>query len=109
MATTGGAGGTTASGAGRGRRVDFDADAGAGAGGELILAATGSGLGGAMIGTGAGQSGREFAKLGLQIVGWVAMWRPLEIFLYDWWPVRNDRLLMDRLARMKVQLELPAA
>ena len=64
---------------------------------------------GEMIGTGAGQSGREFAKLGLQIVGWVAMWRPLEIFLYDWWPVRNDRLLMDRLARMKVQLELPAA
>ena len=24
---------------------------------------------------------------GLVIGGWVAMWRPLEIFLYDWWPI----------------------
>lgn len=23
----------------------------------------------------------------LTIVGWVAMWRPLQIFLYDWWPL----------------------
>lgn len=29
---------------------------------------------------------------GLLIVGWVALWRPLEIALYDWWPVlRNAR------------------
>ncbi len=26
---------------------------------------------------------------GLLIIGWVAMWRPLEIFLYDWVPVRR--------------------
>ena len=24
---------------------------------------------------------------GLLIIGWVALWRPLEIFLYDWWPL----------------------
>ena len=23
----------------------------------------------------------------LLIGGWVAMWRPLEVFLYDWWPI----------------------
>jgi hypothetical protein len=23
----------------------------------------------------------------LVIGGWVAMWRPLEILLYDWWPI----------------------
>ncbi|MDI1319104.1 MAG: hypothetical protein PSW75_02780 [bacterium] len=51
----------------------------------------------------------EFVKLGLQIVGWVAMWRPLEVFLYDWWPIRSDQRLMERLARMKVRLILPAA
>jgi hypothetical protein len=51
----------------------------------------------------------EFVKLGLQILGWVAMWRPLEIFLYDWWPLRSDQRLMERLARMKVRLILPAA
>jgi len=51
----------------------------------------------------------EFIELGLHIVGWVAMWRPLEIFLYDWWPLRNDRQLLERLARMQVTLLTPAA
>ncbi len=50
----------------------------------------------------------NFAELGLQIVGWVAMWRPLEIYLYDWWPIRADLRLMERLARMRVRLNLPA-
>ena len=36
------------------------------------------------------------------IGGWVAMWRPLEIFLYDWWPIRADARLYDRLAGMRV-------
>jgi len=51
----------------------------------------------------------EFTELGLHIVGWVAMWRPLEIYLYDWWPIRSDERLLERLARMKVRLKLPAA
>ena len=25
------------------------------------------------------------------IGGWVALWRPLEIFLYDWWPIRRKQ------------------
>lgn len=33
------------------------------------------------------------ARESLTIVGWVAMWRPLQIFLYDWWPlVRRIRI-----------------
>jgi hypothetical protein len=40
----------------------------------------------------------------LLIGGWVAMWRPLEIFLYDWWPIRAEARLFDRLATMPVQL-----
>ena len=51
----------------------------------------------------------EFVEMGLHIVGWVAMWRPLEVFLYDWWPLRSDQRLLERLARMKVRLNLPAA
>lgn len=27
------------------------------------------------------------ARESLTIVGWVAMWRPLQTFLYDWWPL----------------------
>lgn len=51
----------------------------------------------------------DFAELGLHIVGWVAMWRPLETYLYDWWPVRSDMRLMQRLARMSVTLRGPNA
>lgn len=38
----------------------------------------------------------------LLIGGWVAMWRPLEVFLYDWWPIRAEAKLFDRLAAMPV-------
>jgi hypothetical protein len=40
----------------------------------------------------------------LLIGGWVAMWRPLEVFLYDWWPIRAEARLFDRLAAMPVRL-----
>lgn len=41
---------------------------------------------------------------GMVIGGWVAMWRPIEIFLYDWWPIRRDVQLYDRLAEMPVHI-----
>jgi len=40
----------------------------------------------------------------LLIIGWVAMWRPLEIFLYDWWPIRAEARLFERLAAMPVRV-----
>jgi hypothetical protein len=43
----------------------------------------------------------------LTIAGWVAMWRPLEIYLYDWWPVRDERRMLEQLSRMKVRLHPP--
>jgi len=45
----------------------------------------------------------------LIIGGWVAMWRPLEILLYDWWPIRNERLIFDRLGRMDVTVREESA
>jgi hypothetical protein len=50
----------------------------------------------------------EFAQIvreSLLIGGWVAMWRPLEIFLYDWWPIRNERRIYDRLSQMQVKIQ----
>ena len=44
---------------------------------------------------------------GLTICGWVAMWRPIQTFLYDWWPILGDRRLFDRLSRMPVQVVCP--
>jgi hypothetical protein len=41
---------------------------------------------------------------GFLIVGWVAMWKPLEIFLYDWWPLRREWQDLKRLARMRVRV-----
>jgi len=38
----------------------------------------------------------------LIIVGWVANWRPLEIYLYDWWPIRRHILLFRRIAAAPV-------
>ncbi|MDM0105433.1 hypothetical protein QTH97_10850 [Variovorax sp. J22R24] len=40
----------------------------------------------------------------LVIGGWVALWRPMEIFLYDWWPIREETRLYERLSRMDVHL-----
>ncbi len=44
---------------------------------------------------------------GLVIAGWVAMWRPMEIYLYDWWPLRRKLKLMRKLSHMPVQVILP--
>lgn len=56
---------------------------------------------------GAGYLGR-FLEEGLIIVGWVANWKPLEIFLYDWWPLARRRDLYRRLAGAKVTLSADA-
>ncbi len=47
----------------------------------------------------------EILREGLLIAGWVAMWRPLEVFLYDWWPVRAERRLLERLSTIPVRIE----
>jgi len=46
----------------------------------------------------------EIVRESLTIGGWVSMWRPLEIFLYDWWPIRSEARLSDRLAAMPVRI-----
>ncbi len=44
------------------------------------------------------------AREGLTIIGWVAMWKPLEIYLYRWWPLLALRKLYQRLSQMPVEL-----
>jgi len=43
----------------------------------------------------------------LVVGGWVAMWRPIEIFLYDWWPLLAEARRFDRLAAMPVEIRPP--
>jgi hypothetical protein len=47
----------------------------------------------------------EVTREGFLIGGWVAMWRPLEVFLYDWWPICAERRLLQRLSTMPVRIE----
>jgi hypothetical protein len=46
-----------------------------------------------------------FLGEGLIILGWVANWRPIEIFLYEWWPLARRRNLYRRLAAAEVILK----
>jgi hypothetical protein len=41
---------------------------------------------------------------GFTIFGWVAMWRPLEALLYDWWPLIVRRRYFERIERAPVEL-----
>lgn len=45
----------------------------------------------------------------LIILGWVANWKPIEIFLYDWWPLARRRNLYRRLAAASVELKPTAS
>jgi hypothetical protein len=49
----------------------------------------------------------DFIREGLSIAGWVALWRPLEIYLYDWWPLFEERRRLDLLARIRVRIVTP--
>lgn len=46
---------------------------------------------------------RRLLEESLLILGWVANWRPLEIFLYDWWPLVRRRDLYQRLSKAVIE------
>jgi hypothetical protein len=47
----------------------------------------------------------EIVGEGMLIIGWVAMWRPLEIFLYEWVPIRRRCIILAKLATMPVIIQ----
>lgn len=49
------------------------------------------------------EPGNAVLSEGLLILGWVAMWKPVEIFLYDWWPELDKRRLFERIAHMNIE------
>jgi hypothetical protein len=40
----------------------------------------------------------------LTIAGWVAMWRPMQIYLYDWWPLLRRIRIFTKLSHMPVEV-----
>ena len=45
-----------------------------------------------------------FVRESLTIAGWVAMWRPMQIYLHDWWPVRRRGRTYVKLSEMPVEV-----
>lgn len=43
---------------------------------------------------------------GLNICGWVAMWRPIQVFLYEWWAVLRMRRVYEKIRDMKIEVTL---
>ncbi len=45
---------------------------------------------------------KAIVRQGLEIGGWVAIWRPVEHFLYDWWPILAERRRLRRILAAEV-------
>ncbi len=52
---------------------------------------------------------RDILREGLVITGWVAMWRPLEVLLYDWWPLIDERRQVRRILDAPVSIRYDGA
>lgn len=57
-----------------------------------------------VIGNLGSNTGLTIARESLTIVGWVALWRPLQTFLYDWWPLRHQIRLYENLSKAQVHV-----
>ncbi|WEF31995.1 hypothetical protein [Pseudoduganella chitinolytica] len=51
----------------------------------------------------------KVARESLTIIGWVAMWRPVQIFLYDWWPLRRRIRTLEALRYARVSVSVVAS
>ena|GEM_PF-368263 len=49
-----------------------------------------------------------FLRESLYIAGWVAMWQPMQTYLYDWWPIRRRRRTYLNLSTVPVEVVAPA-
>ena len=49
----------------------------------------------------------DILREGLVITGWVAMWRPIEVLLYDWWPLVQTRKHIVRILAAQVEVRGP--
>lgn len=70
----------------------------------LVFLAMSIGIGDLVANAMSGRRLGEILRESLLIGGWVAMWRPLEVFLYDWWPIRVQTRLYDRLSNLSVRI-----
>ncbi len=46
----------------------------------------------------------SFLKEGVYLLGWVSMWKPINIFLYEWWPQIDQIKLYNALAQAETSI-----
>ncbi len=52
----------------------------------------------------------RFLSEGFVIVGWVSLWNPTEVLLYEWWPQWRENQILRHMALMDVSIQpKPAA
>lgn len=47
----------------------------------------------------------HFIKEGLTLLGWVSMWKPVNIFLYEWWPLKEVKSINQKISKIKVNFK----
>lgn len=50
----------------------------------------------------------QLLSYSLLIIGWVAMWQPVTVFLYELWPIIRRKRIYERISTMKIEV-LPLA
>jgi hypothetical protein len=48
--------------------------------------------------------GASVVEASLTIAGWVAMWHPMDVFLYGWWPLRREGKVFRKLSSVPVEV-----
>ena len=48
--------------------------------------------------------GASIVETSLTIAGWVAMWHPMDVFLYGWWPLRRAGKVYRKLSAIPVRV-----
>ena len=49
-----------------------------------------------------GEGAAAWIREGLNICGWVGLWKPIDTMLYRWWPLRRQGSLQTRLSKAEV-------
>jgi hypothetical protein len=61
-------------------------------------------LSGAQMATRFQVPGASIIEASLTIAGWVAMWHPMDIYLYGWWPLRRAGKVYRKLSDIPVEV-----
>ncbi len=45
---------------------------------------------------------RRFLGEGFLIAGWVSLWHPIEVLLYEWWPLSRENRIYESIMKMEI-------